>query len=434
MPVPTLITELSTTIASNSPAGSESPASLDDYQRAYAAFIAQLYTGTVAAPTVIVASATSTAIGAAASENVDISGTITITGFGTAAEGINRKGRFTGALTLTHNATSLILPGGANITTSANDRYEARSLGAGNWIVTKYVYASGQVVIGALAVTGTGSFSGGTLSNTRAIGSDTYINHTTTGLNNTVIGFNNSGSTNGQGVLNNHAYIGTLNAYNLAITCQGVVPAVFSSAGLAVTGLISATTSITGATLVSTVATGTAPFTVSSTTAVANLTATNLSGGTVAATTISASGLITANGGQIAFPATAVPSADPNTLDDYEEGTWTPSLGGTATYDTQTGTYTKIGRLVFISGTIAVNVIGSGSTIDISGLPFAAGAACAISVHQWQTLATSGYAVTAAAYLSSVSFRVSSSLATSEGGSPVFGSGASLYFAGTYYV
>jgi hypothetical protein len=42
MPVPTLITDLSTTIASNSPAGSESPASLDDYQRAHAAFIAQL--------------------------------------------------------------------------------------------------------------------------------------------------------------------------------------------------------------------------------------------------------------------------------------------------------------------------------------------------------------------------------------------------------
>lgn len=63
MPVPTLITDLSTTIASNSPAGSESPASLDDYQRAHAAFIAQLRdrtatdwpntpSGTIAATTV----------------------------------------------------------------------------------------------------------------------------------------------------------------------------------------------------------------------------------------------------------------------------------------------------------------------------------------------------------------------------------------------
>ena len=147
MAVPTLITDLSTTIASNGPAGSESPSSLDDYQRAHAGFIAQLYASTVAATTVIVASATSTAIGAAISENVDISGTTTITSFDTVAEGINRKGRFTGALTLTHNATSLILPGVANITTAANDRYEARSLGSGNWIVTKYQKADGVAVV-----------------------------------------------------------------------------------------------------------------------------------------------------------------------------------------------------------------------------------------------------------------------------------------------
>ena len=42
MPAPTLITDLSTTAASNSPAGSETPSVLDDVQRAHAAFIAQL--------------------------------------------------------------------------------------------------------------------------------------------------------------------------------------------------------------------------------------------------------------------------------------------------------------------------------------------------------------------------------------------------------
>src|SRR5678815_603330 len=41
--------------------------------------------------------------------------------------------------------------------------------------------------------------------------------------------------------------------------------------------------------------------------------------------------------GQYAFPSTQTPSSDPNTLDDYEEGTWTPSVGGTATYTTQSG-------------------------------------------------------------------------------------------------
>jgi len=152
MPVPTLISQLSTTASLNSPDGAvDVPSSIDDYQRAHAAFIAQLYAGTVAAPTVIVPSATTTDIGAAASENVDISGTTTITGFGTVAEGINRKGRFTNALILTHNATSLILPGNANITTAENDRYEAQSLGGGNWIVTKYVYANGSVISATLA-------------------------------------------------------------------------------------------------------------------------------------------------------------------------------------------------------------------------------------------------------------------------------------------
>lgn len=101
------------------------------------------------AVTVIVASAISTAIGAAASNNVDISGVTTITSFDTVAEGINRKGRFTGVLTLTHNATSLILPGVVNITTAVNDRYEARSLGAGNWIVTKYEKADGTALVTA---------------------------------------------------------------------------------------------------------------------------------------------------------------------------------------------------------------------------------------------------------------------------------------------
>lgn len=94
-----------------------------------------------------VVSATTCDIGAAASVNVNITGTTTITGLGTAAAGIFRRGRFAGALTLTHNATSLIIPGGANITTAANDRFEALSLGAGNWIILSYTKASGEPIV-----------------------------------------------------------------------------------------------------------------------------------------------------------------------------------------------------------------------------------------------------------------------------------------------
>ena len=45
---------------------------------------------------------------------------------------------FQGILTLTHNATSLILPGGASITTAAGDSCVAISLGSGNWRVISY--------------------------------------------------------------------------------------------------------------------------------------------------------------------------------------------------------------------------------------------------------------------------------------------------------
>ena len=100
---------------------------------------------------VSIASAATVNIGAAASNNVLITGTVTITAFDTVAAGITRKGRFSGALTFTHNATSLILPGAANITTAANHTFEAMSLGSGNWIVTKYQKADGTAVVATTA-------------------------------------------------------------------------------------------------------------------------------------------------------------------------------------------------------------------------------------------------------------------------------------------
>ena len=58
------------------------------------------------------------------------------------------------------------------------------------------------------------------------------------------------------------------------------------------------------------------------------------------------------------------------TLDDYEEGTWTPTLGGNAVYDIQVGTYTKIGNLVYAYCRIRPTSLGTGSDDTISGLPF----------------------------------------------------------------
>lgn len=54
----------------------------------------------------------------------------------------------------------------------------------------------------------------------------------------------------------------------------------------------------------------------------------------------------------------------------YEEGSWTPSVGGTATYTNQLGSYIKIGRFIRVSMLLTINVIGTGSQITVSGLPF----------------------------------------------------------------
>lgn len=97
------------------------------------------------APTQTIASAATTNLAAATSNVVAISGTATITSFGTLASG-RRFLRFLGAATLTHNAVSLILPGGMNITTSANDTMEVLSLGGGNWFCLRYSLANGKSV------------------------------------------------------------------------------------------------------------------------------------------------------------------------------------------------------------------------------------------------------------------------------------------------
>jgi hypothetical protein len=89
----------------------------------------------------------------------------------------------------------------------------------------------------------------------------------------------------------------------------------------------------------------------------------------------------TAVQGHILFPATQVPSADPNALDDYEEGTWTPVLtfatpGDLAlTYAAQTGAYTKIGRVVVLDFTVTTSAFThttASGNLTMTGAPFAA--------------------------------------------------------------
>lgn len=96
-------------------------------------------------------------------------------------------------------------------------------------------------------------------------------------------------------------------------------------------------------------------------------------------TTITGSGLVNisaAGAGQIQFPAAQNASANANTLDDYEEGTWTPAYafgGGTTglAYTVQTGIYTKIGNIVTVVVVLQTSSKGSSTgSATLTGLPF----------------------------------------------------------------
>lgn len=138
--IPSNLYSWSATAASNSPGGTTLiGANLDDNLREIQAVMRATL-----ATQATVSSATTTDLGAQSAGTLTISGTTTITGFGTVSAGIRKRLIFSGALTLTHNGTSLILPNnGSNITTANGDTCEAESLGSGNWRVTSYQRANG---------------------------------------------------------------------------------------------------------------------------------------------------------------------------------------------------------------------------------------------------------------------------------------------------
>jgi hypothetical protein len=99
-------------------------------------------------------------------------------------------------------------------------------------------------------------------------------------------------------------------------------------------------------------------------------------------TTKDTNGILSVNGVQ--FPATQSASADANCLDDYEEGTWTPSITGsvsnpTVGYAGRSGMYIKIGKFVWCYFDVLLSSTSGGSgTIVLSGLPFISNGGSAI--------------------------------------------------------
>jgi hypothetical protein len=132
----------SATPASNLPTGATAiSTNLDDNLRMIQAVTRQIMSsGTIA-------SATTTDLSTTNASAITVSGTVTITALGTLTAGMRKKLTFSGALTLTHNGTSLILPGAANIVTVAGDTCEMISLGSGNWKCLWYQQTSGISVL-----------------------------------------------------------------------------------------------------------------------------------------------------------------------------------------------------------------------------------------------------------------------------------------------
>jgi hypothetical protein len=101
---------------------------------------------------------------------------------------------------------------------------------------------------------------------------------------------------------------------------------------------------------------------------------------TVTTASVALEGATPTTGTGISFPATQNASSNANTLDDYEEGSWTPTIvtsgtNPTVSYAAQTGWYVKVGRLVTIYCDVEANSISGGSgSAFIGGLPFSSSA------------------------------------------------------------
>jgi hypothetical protein len=180
------------------------------------------------------------------------------------------------------------------------------------------------------------------------------------------------------------------------------------------------------------------PIVQSSTTkqvSVANLTA----GRAISATqiTLTTGNVIVASGQGIDFSATSHPAGmTSELLADYEEGTWTPILGGSATYNAQTGSYTKVGRLVYVRFNLNILAIGSGSTTLVSGLPFTPSATrMAGSMAYWAGLATN--VLYLGTFVDSSGFNFISQIipgADVTDGTAILGSGTVIHAAAVYFV
>jgi hypothetical protein len=218
----------------------------------------------------------------------------------------------------------------------------------------------------------------------------------------------------------------------LGTPSSGTVTNLTGTASININGTVGATTATT---VKATTIEGTNTTDASSTTAAALKTAGGLA--VVKKIYVGDNVVIATSGKGIDFSATAGTGTS-ELFADYEEGTWTPSLGGTATYLAQGGRYTKIGRIVNFQGVLYINAIGTGSTTQISGLPFAiaaglGGAVCAAPSFGGSATAVSSMNLNVAGTTIYCQSNTAAS-ATNQTANAVFANSTYFEFSGTYQV
>ena len=278
------------------------------------------------------------------------------------------------------------------------------------------VTSTGLAVTGTLSATGTSALQKiGVLVANGFYGDTSAITIGMTGLTQSIYSNVNGTGTDRHITLNNggsvNAFIGTSGSTKLQLGINATSVLDVTSTGLAVTGALSATgvisssgssasqlnisSSVTGNVVAVISSTGTSGGNYglqlnAGTTATdyglrvrQAVTATSLftvagDGAAIAYTSVGVGNTTPSGGGAgIAFPATQSASSDANTLDDYEEGTWTPNQGAGLTVVgtfSSVGSYTKIGRMVYVSGGVKSTSTVSFSAVGVvcSNLPFTA--------------------------------------------------------------
>ena len=257
---------------------------------------------------------------------IPLSGSATVTSFGTEAEGMSYRLQFSGS-PLLKNSTAIQTPTATSgdLSIVSGDIIEVISQGSGNWKVANAYQPNPRFAtisansLNVSAISGVATLSGGsTVAFQTSGGTQLQVLDTPSSTRNVTLTGSNGGNPT----------IGTTNG-NLAISSNAVF---IQSLGIG----------------------GNSP----------------------------------AGGGRgIQFNSVQSASTDPNNLDDYAEGTWTPSVGGNATYLGQSGVYTKIGRLVIASATLTINSLGTGSAVNVTGIPIPASTSLIGFVSYWNSLA-----------------------------------------------